>query len=97
MGQRMAQTMGGPQQAQQPAQPPAAAPPPLPQAASWFIAVNGQQVGPFDQAGLQQQAATGQLTRQTLVWSQGMAAWTPAEQVPPVAAVLGQTPPPLPA
>jgi membrane protease subunit (stomatin/prohibitin family) len=99
MGQRMAQTMGGSAQQPQPApqQPQPAGPPPLPQAAAWFIAVNGQQVGPLDAAGLQQHAAAGQLTRQTLVWSQGMAAWTPAEQVPPVAAVLGQTPPPLPA
>jgi membrane protease subunit (stomatin/prohibitin family) len=60
-----------------------------------FVAVNGQQTGPFDLATLQQMAQSGQLTRDSLVWKQGMAAWAPAGQIAEVATVFGATPPPV--
>jgi membrane protease subunit (stomatin/prohibitin family) len=108
MGQRMAQAMGAP--AAQPAQPPQpapaaqpapaggpAAPPPLPgQGASWYLGVGGQQVGPFDLGALAGEVASGRLTPATLVWRTGMAAWAPAREVPELAGVLAQLPPPLP-
>ena len=60
MGQMMAGMFGGMQQqaAPQQAAPQQAAPagpPPLPQAVSFFAAINGQQAGPFDMNALQQQ------------------------------------------
>ena len=91
MANQMGQAMGG--QAQ-PA--PGAAPPPLPQAAQFFVALGGQQAGPFDMAALQQHVQSGQLTRQTLVWRQGMANWTAAEQVDEIKGLFGTAPPPLP-
>jgi len=98
MANQMGQAFGGqqnqPPQAAQSAPP--AGPPPIPQAVSFFIAVNGQQTGPFDMNTLKQKAAAGELTRETLVWKEGMAAWTPAGEVPEVSAVFAQTPPPLP-
>lgn len=102
MGQRMAQAMGGqpaaaPAPAQAPTAQPAAAPPPLPGAgAPWFLGVGGQQLGPFDLGGLAGEVAAGRLTANTLVWRAGMAAWTAAGQVPELAGVLPQLPPPLP-
>jgi hypothetical protein len=36
------------------------------------------------------------LTRETLVWAQGMANWVPAGQVPDLAALFAHAPPPLP-
>jgi len=84
---------------QPPAGPPPAGPgtpPPLPQAAQWFIGVGGQQQGPFDAAALAQRVAAGELRHDTLVWKAGMAAWTPAGQVPDVAPLLANVPPPLP-
>ena len=45
---------------------------------------------------LQQMAASGQLTRDTLVWSAGMSGWTAAGQVPDFSSVFGAVPPPLP-
>nr|WP_241835165.1 SPFH domain-containing protein [Pseudofrankia asymbiotica] len=71
-------------------------PPPLPQAAQWFIGVGGQQQGPFDAAGLTQRVAAGELRPDTLVWKAGMAAWTAAGQVPEVAPLFANVPPPLP-
>ncbi|MBP5364436.1 MAG: SPFH domain-containing protein [Bacteroidales bacterium] len=82
------------QQYQQPQQ--QMAPPPIPPAATFFVAVNGQQTGPFDMGTLSQMAASGQLTRDSLVWKQGMPAWTAAAQVAELSSVFGAVPPPLP-
>jgi membrane protease subunit (stomatin/prohibitin family) len=96
MGQMMANMFGGMQQPQ--AAPPAAsAPPPLPQASKFHVALGGQSAGPFDLPALQQQVQAGQLTKETLVWKDGKANWTPAGQVPELANLFGgPTPPPLP-
>jgi membrane protease subunit (stomatin/prohibitin family) len=95
MGQQMANSLHQ-QQAPAPAQAPAA-PPPIPGAAQpWFIAVDGQQVGPFPVDQLAAKVASGELTPTTLVWQQGMAAWAPAGETPGVKDVFGATPPPLP-
>ena len=90
------QPYGTPPQGYQQQGPPPVGPPPLPQQTQWYIGANGQQLGPFDQNGLAQQAGSGVLTPQSLVWHQGMAQWTPAAQVPELATLFGATPPPLP-
>ncbi|QSB06914.1 SPFH domain-containing protein [Natronoglycomyces albus] len=102
MGQHMAQSMSAGQQQQQPPQqsspPPAggAAPPPLPTAEEWFAGINGAQQGPYDVNGLRQQISAGTLTRETLVWKNGMDGWKAAGEVPELANLFGSTPPPLP-
>jgi len=79
-----------------PTPPPASVgPPPLP-VTQWFIGVSGQQRGPFDAAGLAGQVRAGALTRQTLVWAEGMAGWVAAGQVSELDSVFGAVPPPLP-
>lgn len=40
--------------------------------------------------------AAGNLTRGTLVWRSGQAAWQSADQVPELAPLLADVPPPLP-
>lgn len=70
-------------------------PPPLPQVA-FFMAEGGQQAGPFDMNTLQQKAQQGVLARETLVWKQGMAQWTPAGDVPELQSLFTAVPPPLP-
>jgi membrane protease subunit (stomatin/prohibitin family) len=94
VGQRMAAAMGA-ESAPAPA-PGAATPPPLPTGAQWYFAANNEQQGPYDLAGLAAQAGQGALRPSTLVWRQGLAQWTPAEQVPELANLLASTPPPLP-
>lgn len=100
LGNMMAGMFSGMQQqqgGQQPqGAPPPAAPPPLPQAAQFHVALGGQSAGPFDVSALQQYVQSGQLTKETLVWKQGMANWTAAGQVPELANLFGATPPPLP-
>jgi len=72
------------------------APPPLPSQSFYFVAVNGQQTGPFDKNVLIQMAQSGQLKPESLVWRQGMAQWAPAAQTTELAALF-TNPPPLPA
>lgn len=96
MGAGMGMLMGA-QLGQQAGQMMHQLPPALPAAPTFFVAVNGQQSGPFQQAVLQQMAANGSLTVATLVWRQGMAAWQPAGSVPELANLFGAAaPPPLP-
>lgn len=73
-----------------------AVPPPVPGAASFFVAIDGKQAGPFDLAGLGKLATAGQLKADTLIWKAGMTQWAAAAQVSEVAGVLGNVPPPLP-
>lgn len=62
----------------------AAVPPPIaPQPAiALFMAVAGQQYGPYNMDMCRQMVQGGQLTPQSMVWMEGMVAWTPAGQVP---------------
>lgn len=83
-----------PAQTAQPVTP--AVPPPLPQAIQVFVALDGQQAGPFDLTTLSGLAQQGRLTKETLVWKQGLANWIPASSLPEIASVFGATPPPLP-
>ncbi len=82
----------------QPAQPQAGAPtpPPLPQSVAYHVALDGQSAGPFDLAAMKPHVQSGKLTRETLVWKEGMASWTPAGQVAELGGLFALTPPPLP-
>jgi len=71
------------------------APPPLP--LQLFVAINGQQTGPFDLTVLQQMVRSGQFTRDSLVWKQGMSGWSAAGQVAEISALFGAVPPVPPA
>jgi membrane protease subunit (stomatin/prohibitin family) len=92
MGNMMGQSMNQMQQQQQ-ASPP---PPPIPQAVQYFVAVDGKQSGPFNEQQLAQMVQGGSLTRETLIWKAGMAAWLAAGQVAEVASAFGAAPPPIP-
>ena len=70
-------------------------PPPAP-TSQYYVAVNGQQSGPYSVAQLQQYAAAGQFTPQSMVWKQGMAAWDMASNVAELAAIFAPATPPVP-
>jgi membrane protease subunit (stomatin/prohibitin family) len=74
----------------------AVAPPPIPGGQkAYFVAVNGQQTGAFSIVELQQKAMTGEMTTQSLVWAQGMPAWTEAGKVAELSQIFGAVPPPI--
>jgi len=89
MAQQMAQGMASGAQ-------PSAGPPPIPGQLAYFVAVEGQQAGPFDAVALKQLNGEGKLSPDTLVWKQGMASWQKASEVGEVASLLSAMPPPLP-
>lgn len=52
-------------------------PPPIPTIA-YYVAINGQAMGPFDITALSQMVNNGQITADSLVWKSGMAEWAKA-------------------
>ncbi|CAM5787364.1 SPFH domain-containing protein [Cellulomonas persica] len=95
MGTQMAQAIAQANQA--PAAPAApAGPPPLPITDElWYYSTGNAQAGPVTPEALAQLVGTGQVSRDTLVWKQGLSAWTAAGQVPHLAGLF-TAPPPLP-
>ena len=73
-----------------------ASPPPLPGGTAFHVAVGQSQTGPFEIGALRQQATSGQLTRNSLVWKNGMAQWVKAGEVPELAPLFASLPPPIP-
>lgn len=62
----------------------AAVPPPVQAKSQTYLAVDNTQAGPFTDTELVKLIQNNLLSPDTLVWKQGMAAWTPASQVPDV-------------
>ncbi len=82
----MNQTMSGPNQS---------IPPPLP-VTVYHVATNGQSTGPFDVLTLRQMVAVGQLTRDSLVWKEGMEEWQRAETQDDLKGIFANQPPAIP-
>ena len=72
------------------------APPPLPQAATYYIVVNGQQLGPFDMGAIQTYINNGQINSEIFAWKQGMAAWAKISSFPEFMGLFQSCPPPMP-
>ena len=65
-------------------------------AAEWYAESQGNRVGPMPQQELVSKVVSGQVTESTLVWREGMSAWTPAGQVAELGDAFKKVPPPLP-
>jgi len=70
--------------------------PPPPPKVQYNISINGQQSGPFGWQQLQQMVQSGQITKDTYVWKQGMANWEFAKDVQELTSLFGENPPPPP-
>jgi len=107
MGMAMAQQMAGAMQSGQQAGGQQAggqqaagggAPPPIPPGAKpFYIAIDGAQQGPFTVEQLVQQVSGGSVSRDTLVWADGMPGWQKAGEVKALGQLFAGMPPPLPA
>jgi membrane protease subunit (stomatin/prohibitin family) len=75
---------------------PSTGPPPLPRQAAWYAAIDGAQAGPFAPEVLAQMIGQKKITRETLVWKEGMADWAAAGEVGDLSSLFGAVPPPLP-
>jgi len=59
---------------------------------SWFFASQGQQQGPYPEAKLREFIANGTVTSETLVWTEGMAGWQKAGDIPGLLSAAPTTP-----
>ena len=87
------------QQSQQPQyqqQQQMAPPPPPPAAPLFYVAVNGQQQGPFNIQQLQGMIPGGGFGPNSLVWTAGMSGWAAASTVAALSGLFGPVPPPPP-
>ena len=109
MGMGMAQQMGGgmvmgpwgpqpqPVQVPQPAPAQIAPPPPPPPVEKvWHVAVSGEATGPYSRADLGRMVTSGDLGRETHVWTPGQDGWKEADEVPELAQLFTILPPPPP-
>ncbi len=71
-------------------------PPPPPAEAQWHIAEGGQSRGPFAQSSLLAMIQSGELTRDTQMWTAGQDGWKPAGEIDALASMFVQIPPPPP-
>lgn len=95
VGQNVANTMNGIMSGINQQTMPSEVPPPVPVIA-YHVAANGQASGPFDLATLNQMAALGQLTNDSLVWKAGMSDWAKAATVEELKNILNNVMPPIP-
>jgi len=63
---------------------------------SWFYAANGQQQGPYPEPQLRDLIARGTVRADTLVWSEGMAGWQKAGEIPGLMSGGAARPPAMP-
>ena len=70
-------------------------PPPPPQA-SFYVAKNGQTVGPFAMDALRQMVGSGEINRETYVYKVGGTAWVKATDAAELAQLFALMPPPPP-
>ena len=54
---------------------PQTVPPPIPQAAMYYLALNGAQTGPYDVNTIVDYVRNGNISADTLIWKQGMPNW----------------------
>lgn len=72
------------------------APPPLPQATVYYLAINGQQQGPFDVNTVISYINNGQISADTMVWKQGMPSWAKISTQIEFGHLFAACPPPIP-
>ena len=70
-------------------------PPPIPEV-KYYVAVNGQAAGPYGMDALREMMQNGQLTRLSLVWTEGMSSWKAIQDVQELNGLAGAVPPPIP-
>ena len=72
-------------------------PPPLPRDEAYYVGKNGKQAGPFDKDTVIGYINKGSITKETLMWKEGMAEWKGAALFGEFASLFRTaTPPPLP-
>ncbi|MEO1574403.1 MAG: SPFH domain-containing protein [Pseudomonadota bacterium] len=94
MAGRMTEMLGAPGSGQAPEG--TQGPPRIPNEARFYVAANGHQTGPFTKAEMRAKVGSGEVTRDSLMWTSGMDEWQDASKLPDIAELFANQPPPLP-
>lgn len=94
VGMGLGNIMGGMVGQNMNANSPGNVPPPLPQESSYFVYVNGQQIGGQTVSQIAQMIMQGRINLDTLVWTAGMSNWTAIKNVPALSSICTPPTPP---
>jgi len=61
----------------------------------YYAALEGKQAGPFSETEIVRLINDRRVTKDSLVWHQGMTEWKKAEDVPEILRIIALSPPPL--
>ncbi|MCH5175979.1 MAG: DUF4339 domain-containing protein [Prevotellaceae bacterium] len=92
MAQQMVNVMN---QTMQTMQVPETAKPVQPKPTEWYVATEGKASGPYTEQEVKAMLLEKKVTKDTLVWCAGMAAWQKAESTPNILKLIMQLPPAL--
>ena len=67
----------------------------MPPSHLYYAALEGKQAGPFSETEIIRLVNEKRITKETLVWHQGMPAWKKAEDLPEMLRIIALAPPPL--
>jgi len=93
MAQKLSETLDSPRE-NRPKQ--TVTPPPIPGEKQYYVAVGGHQTGPYTTTEMVEKMRIGEVTRESLVWRQGIGDWTPADSLNELKDKFATLPPPLP-
>ena len=68
---------------------------PQPITSMYYVAIDGQQIGPLNESELMGLIRDKKVSKDTLSWMPGMTTWLPIEKVPAILKLIALTPPPL--
>ena len=68
---------------------------PQPITSMYYVAIDGQQIGPLNESELMGLIREKKVSKDTLSWMPGMTTWLPIEKVPAILKLIALTPPPL--
>jgi hypothetical protein len=68
---------------------------PLPKSIQFYALVNDIPQGPFTEKELSNHILANRVSKETLVWFQGMSGWMQVQKVPEVAKLFSLMPPPI--
>lgn len=68
---------------------------PQPILQTYYVAIDGQKVGPLNDSELVRLVNQKKINKDSLAWVPGMIGWKPIEQVPAILKVIALSPPPI--
>lgn len=69
---------------------------PTSQVQTFYVAINGQSVGPLTESDFSRLVTEKKVTKDSLAWMPGMLGWQPIEQIPAILRIVALAPPPIP-